>query len=407
MSPQETYDVVIVGAGLAGLSVAYRLKDFQTLILEQEKYIGGRILTRSYEHMYYDLGAVLGYNQDCLPVDSICPEPVEESNPIALFFDGKIHTGDSVLECIRGVFPDNSKELSAILDFKNGQTNLESLRQDSRDILNAFFRVIHAGEIETYLPERQQDAFIRYRPMHYKTGNGSLIKAYSDRIHARIHTDTEVLSIQRNHELLQTACRKNGEIIEVRSHSVVIATPAAITARLLEKADAQHLHFFQSIRYARFTVVVIGMGEYRGEHDFSYMVTSGMPMNTIYKMTFPDDDRMIFFFYYCDSAAKKHKDLTDEQLVQLSLDSTQNSGLNLLNQEILFTDVYRWEHGGTIISPDVYSSWREDYLQPAPGIFVAGDYLHKEFPYGMDAAVTAGIETAREVRTFLEDAASL
>ena len=41
---QETlHDVVVVGAGVAGLTAAYRLKDLDVLVLEKERAAGGKV----------------------------------------------------------------------------------------------------------------------------------------------------------------------------------------------------------------------------------------------------------------------------------------------------------------------------------------------------------------------------
>ena len=55
-------DAVIVGAGIAGLTVAYRLKDKNILVLEKEDVCGGRTVSRKMGEYVYNTGAqvVLG-----------------------------------------------------------------------------------------------------------------------------------------------------------------------------------------------------------------------------------------------------------------------------------------------------------------------------------------------------------
>ena len=55
-------DTVIVGAGLSGLTVAYRLKDKNILVLEKEDVCGGRTISRKMGEYVYNAGAqvVLG-----------------------------------------------------------------------------------------------------------------------------------------------------------------------------------------------------------------------------------------------------------------------------------------------------------------------------------------------------------
>ena len=61
-SPDPLLDVVIVGAGLAGLTAAYRLRDRNILLLEKEEIPGGRTESRTLGPYVYNAGAqvVLG-----------------------------------------------------------------------------------------------------------------------------------------------------------------------------------------------------------------------------------------------------------------------------------------------------------------------------------------------------------
>ena len=155
MGTENTFDTLIIGAGLAGLSAAYHLQDFQTLLLEQQPCAGGRISTQSFDGHVYDVGAVLGYDPAYLPFDFSPPKALEEQGPIGLFFEGHVHLGESVTDCLRAVFPEHSRESSTLLALQSGTAGLSSLTHNACEILNAFFQVIHPGEIEDYLPAFQ------------------------------------------------------------------------------------------------------------------------------------------------------------------------------------------------------------------------------------------------------------
>ena len=398
----KLYDAVIIGAGLSGLSAAYGLGDFKILMLERENFIGGRVLTRKYADIHYDMGAVLGYNPEYLPFDFTPPEAIEEPGPLGLFSGGSMHVGDSVMECISDSLVKDIEKLSAIRKFKGGEVQLETLCQESRDILNAFFQVIHPGEIEDYIPLRQRDAFIRYRPIHYKNGNRSIVNAYLARINAGIETDAEVLSIEKKNTVFRIRFRKKRVITEAQARAIVISTPAPIACDLLSGLKGKSIRFLESIRYGRFTVVAIGTKQVFTDR-FSYMVTSKLPINTIYKMTFPESKIEVLLFFYCDRASREINHFPDEEVINQTVNSARRVGLELSKQQIVFTDICRWEHGGTIISQESYATWSTEYLNPSPGIFLAGDYLYGNFPYGMEAAVRSGIEAGHNTREYLRD----
>ena len=98
-------------------------------------------------------------------------------------------------------------------------------------------------------------------------------------------------------------------------------------------------------------------------------------MTTIYKMTFPGSATTIFLFYYCDRASQEIWHTPDAQTIKTTCEHALNAGLKIKQSEILFANVTRWKHGGTIISPESYGSGiAADTLEPLPGIFLAGDY---------------------------------
>ena len=55
----EKYDIIIVGGGIAGLFLAYKLKDTKQniLLIEKEKELGGRIHTIYKTDYHYECGA--------------------------------------------------------------------------------------------------------------------------------------------------------------------------------------------------------------------------------------------------------------------------------------------------------------------------------------------------------------
>ncbi len=96
--PPEHKQVVIVGAGMAGLTAAYFLKDRDILVLEKTSHYGGVIDTGSFGGFNYPKGpAYIGTPQG--PLETMIAEmalkPVEIPEPSQCFFyDGKFYFGN-------------------------------------------------------------------------------------------------------------------------------------------------------------------------------------------------------------------------------------------------------------------------------------------------------------------------
>ncbi|MCB0847883.1 MAG: NAD(P)-binding protein, partial [Bacteroidetes bacterium] len=73
-TPPKTYEGIIIGAGLAGLTAGHKLRHLQIAILEKENRVGGRVFVEKYENFIYELGAVLPYSGQLLPFHLHSPQ---------------------------------------------------------------------------------------------------------------------------------------------------------------------------------------------------------------------------------------------------------------------------------------------------------------------------------------------
>src|SRR5712692_2703333 len=95
-----SFDVIVIGGGLAGLSAAYELRRFDTLLLEKNDRLGGRVLTRRFGSIHYDLGALFVYDPKYLPIGTPAPRLIEGDSPIGILSGGHLYYAATVLECI-------------------------------------------------------------------------------------------------------------------------------------------------------------------------------------------------------------------------------------------------------------------------------------------------------------------
>ena len=102
------YHTAIIGAGLAGLSAAYELRDKNIIVIEKESYPGGRVLTKTFklpsgEEIPYELGAVFQYEDKVLPEGLLPEKKVAGYGQYGILTKGKITWDNSIRAAFRKI----------------------------------------------------------------------------------------------------------------------------------------------------------------------------------------------------------------------------------------------------------------------------------------------------------------
>ena len=398
-------DVIIVGAGLAGLACAYALRDKRVLLLDKNSYAGGRVLTQNFQSFRFDIGACFAIEADSLPIEfthNLGPL-IKERGPIGISEDGRIVYADTPFNCLAAMELDDQTR-SQIRDFANGRFNVDALI-DTRayQLLNALHHQIHPGELADYAPDYQRHGFHNWFPDHWQVGNGAVVDSIvkqctADRLLNVVATSIEELDVGVKVHFMQA-----GKESCAVARTAVLATALTDTARLAQHlmgAECQEL--LSKVRYGNFTVVAIMGAAFHKLPEFRYIVTADRTLSMLVQQRSLDRRRCVLLCYYANSACDLVMNMTDDDLLVFTQQELIAVGLdsNLINK-VDAAFVHRWVPGGTVLSPE-YLQARNQLPNPlSKKVFLAGDYL-SPMGYGTIGAVSSGANTAKLVRALVD-----
>jgi monoamine oxidase len=399
------FDAVIVGAGLAGLTAACCLKDFDILVLEKEASPGGRVLTRRQKGISYDLGAVFPYPAHLLPLSFKASPLLDPPGPIGIFWNGEVHLGARVSNCLKSVARDTS-DMDRVRAFhRDPDRDARDLPPRLYAVLNALFQVIHPGEIEEYLPERQLDAFITHPGRHHEAGNSELIEAFTSHLKGRLLPSASVLSVSEKGNRVAVHYQNGCDEKTVFGRTALITTPAPVTLRLLKPMPETSRRYLSALDYPEGTVVALGF-EGVPFPDFSYIVTPALAMNTVLQQKTPDERARVLLVYYAGRKSVSLKGQSPPAIVEKTLASLRPLGFHgAIRKNLLFSDVHHWPCVGPVITSECRKQWHESASRPVPRVFLGGEHMcwdpSNPLPYGMAPAVMSGKQAAGSIGRFL------
>jgi predicted NAD/FAD-dependent oxidoreductase len=398
------YEVIVVGAGLAGLAAAYELdsRGTRTLVLEGSDRVGGKILTRQKANTRYECGALFAFSPDWVPFPVDAGNLISENHPIGVFLDGRVVAGESVPACLQaiGISSRQAHLLGSFLGSESPQRN--TIGDEIYSVLEAFFRVIHPGDLADYVPARRNDSLVRHSTARFESGNNTLVQKFIENISSEAQTSCQVTRLHTNDEGVTVHWNAGGEERSARADWVVLATPAAEARALTVELESVATDFLAGVRYGKGIAVAIGLRN-ASYQPYSYIVCPTGPANTLaFRHPGEATDLTVITAYLVGEAAENHWHSRDREIVELlcSQVNRMKIGEAVSTESLAFSDVYRWPAIGPIISEETYGTFCNACLFPSNRIVLAGDYTwwtHQQMPYGMYAAIQSGQRAAEIV----------
>ena len=285
----QSLRVAVVGAGIAGLTAAYRLKQtgFEVVVLERQANVGGRMTLRTENNIEYNTGArlVYSFSKDLLTLMNRLGLtsgilPVEQTNT-AIRCNGVDHPahltpGPGILaspfvklrhipalmrmlvELLGRQFRRNPNDLAAghLLDDQTMVEYLEArgLATIGRFLLEPVFRGTRGWRLQDVSPAffmSTSAAMLRARPLNFRDGIGMLANRLAQQ--NMVVTGVEVTDIARVNDTDSDGCtityRTAGETLQFRADIVVVAVEGSLAVNIIRNPSPEESRWFSAIRY--------------------------------------------------------------------------------------------------------------------------------------------------------------
>jgi hypothetical protein len=409
-SVNHTFDLVIVGAGLAGLALANSLPDRQILLLEADPCAGGRVKSCRLDGVDIDLGAVFSFVSD----SHILYNPPTSQRPLGLFDDTRYYLGSHPIEVICKA-NENDVNIGRILEsfsnpsisLLNGQIRLENpqygnFRSLPRKLLaqvDAFHRIIHPQSIDYYSKCIAGQALADWTCELPRSSNSTMVTDLLARLGSNVEVRTgcrveKICPRQNGVFKLQFSC--NGGSDRVFSSLCAIATPVRSLLHMLRDFSDSRTDFYRHVVYSPGIVCAVKL-------DIStFLPRCIVSTDQLWSSLIPINrsGMTILCFYITGSNAIALWGMDDSLIAHKLISSLEFLGISLEYHSFV---VQRWPDIGPILSETLNDFYVEKHYRLFSGLWYAGEMAlyrpSSPLSYGMDSALKAGKLIAADIRS--------
>lgn len=306
MSQHEYHDEIIIGAGIAGLTLAYALKNTNKkfLVLESSDRVGGSFCTHRYKNSIYEFGPntflnnheeVMDLIKDLNLEKEILSTSFKESRRF-LFWNGNLHevesgpqfllktkliSSKSKWRLLKEPFIKAVKEDESVYDFISRRLGDEF----AENIVSSFLQGIWGGDSRKLsaraalkiFKEKEENygsifsGFIRgpkkkkskkspLKISSFKNGMATLPNRLAESIgKERILLEAQILSVSREGENYKLEVLKDGEVKLYKSPTLRISSKSYDAARLLKDLNPKLGSMLDEIEYAPVALLALSL----------------------------------------------------------------------------------------------------------------------------------------------------
>jgi oxygen-dependent protoporphyrinogen oxidase len=327
VSVSEIRDAVIVGAGIGGLSAAWRLRDHDILVLEANDRPGGRLRSEQRGDYWLNFGAHL-FGDESSPAGALARELGLEARPIPGDRMGIALHGKVVAGGCSETFPlrlplSLRSRLSFIkmgLRLRNGvlrllavQKSVPGERPEARRVRQLSFQ--NDSTLADYVGPLSPEVDLLLRTITERTaadptemaagygltsfaqvwskhsfgrnlfgGSSRLPEAIAGTLGDRLHLGAEVLRVEQEANHVVIDYRQNGHDHTVLARHVIVATQADVARKILVGLPAETAEALGEIRYGAFLSAAVLTDE-----------SGPMPWDNNYAIATPNLSFGVFF----------------------------------------------------------------------------------------------------------------
>jgi len=442
-------DVVIVGAGLAGLSAAWRLRHWDVQLLEANHRVGGRVRSEKRGqywlnwggHMYAGAGsstaelfgetgtasikipgvlAGMSLNGKTLSSGPIQTYPLRFPMPLKsrlqVFTKGAKISKDLVRYArVVATRPGETGAVrqQRIYDFENDRTFADYVGALEEDTAAFFLPTVTRSSAD--FDQISAGAGIGYFSLIWNIGAGldryilggpsTLTETIAETLRDRIELEAEVHEVVQNSDHVVVRYRRGDEEFEIKARTAVLATPAPITHRIAVNLRPELREALSKIVYGP---LVSGAfltnettpqawdhvyGTAAGKKSFVVALNSGNIVRGRETVRQPGGSMMTFS---AANQARELLDLPNEEVVERytrDLDAIYPGFADY----IVEAEVAKFPLGSPYCFPG-RGKLQPELTRPSERVFLAGDYLGTLYT---ETSITSGFTAAQEAASLL------
>ena len=428
-------EVVVIGAGIAGLTAAYRLHQVghNVHVLEAADHVGGRMITIEWQGIRIDPGAEFVTSADRYLLEMVDHLGVRDKLinyseqqtgfDVSVMRAGKVHTVNFM--SIPSYFGWTGVSLGARLSMvkllpyllRFGRADIhrpEAAPGDDSEDMEAFFYDKISGEMFEYWVEPTFDVFCSYTPADlsakmllllfgsylgqklytFEGGIGFLPDTLASRLDVTYNAEVSRAALCADGSGASVHYHMDGEERTLKADAVVVAVPGDGALNLFEEPRAAWMRFFPKVRYSQ-----VGVVYHIVEGDDPALDKGGImfPRKEGWRLCALGWERKPDGRVWVMSDLKAHlytPDMSDEELKQIVTEEMIRA-VPAFAGAIRDQMVFRWPRKVPTFPPGYLSALREFKADPQEGpVYFCGDYL---IGPSAGSALVAGWQCAERV----------